>query len=473
MTNYNGIVQGTFGPKGGDGGDGNAAHPSGYDGGVGGSGGYALNIGGPRLGGGTYSPPGMDANYGIIAGGNGGSGGNGGVGFSGEINAPGGNGGSGGMGGPGVDLSGGATLSNGGIVSGGSGGAGGTGLLGGAGGVGGTGVDVESGSMFNGGLLEGGLGGTGGNDAAGGTGGVGVLLSGGTLTNDSDIDGGTGGTGGVGGSGGSGGTGVYLNGGTLINDGSITGGLQSVGRGDAVMFGSQPSALVFNDHANFYGDVGGFAVGDRIDVQGQAPTQVASDFDAPANADGGGVYDFSGSAGGDTFVWTAGTKQITLALAGDFAGEHFVLTPDGSGGTEVTLESAPPCYCRGTMIGSPDGAKPVERLAIGDRVTTAAGEARAVRWLGSRRIDCRRYPEPTTVWPIRVRAGAFGERLPARDLWVSPGHSLFVSGHLIQAGKLVNGASIAQVPRDWVEYWHVELDSHDVILAEGLPAERC
>ena len=36
---------------------------------------------------------------------------------------------------------------------------------------------------------------------------------------------------------------------------------------------------------------------------------------------------------------------------------------------------------------------------------------------------------------------------------------------------LVNGTTITRVEVDEVTYWHVELDSHDVILAENLPAE--
>jgi hypothetical protein len=48
---------------------------------------------------------------------------------------------------------------------------------------------------------------------------------------------------------------------------------------------------------------------------------------------------------------------------------------------------------------------------------------------------------------------------------------MLVDGVLIQAEKLINGATVAQLPRDLLEYWHVELDTHDVILAEGLPAE--
>jgi Hint domain len=36
---------------------------------------------------------------------------------------------------------------------------------------------------------------------------------------------------------------------------------------------------------------------------------------------------------------------------------------------------------------------------------------------------------------------------------------------------LLNGRGITQVARQVVEYWHVELDRHDVLLADGLACE--
>jgi hypothetical protein len=42
---------------------------------------------------------------------------------------------------------------------------------------------------------------------------------------------------------------------------------------------------------------------------------------------------------------------------------------------------------------------------------------------------------------------------------------------LIPALALVNGATIARTEVDEVTYWHVELESHDVLIANGLPAE--
>ena len=62
--------------------------------------------------------------------------------------------------------------------------------------------------------------------------------------------------------------------------------------------------------------------------------------------------------------------------------------------------------------------------------------------------------------------------MPHTDLLVSPDHAVFVDGKLICARQLINGTTIRQ-ETGWtaVEYFHVELDAHAILLAEGLPAE--
>ena len=130
------------------------------------------------------------------------------------------------------------------------------------------------------------------------------------------------------------------------------------------------------------------------------------------------------------------------------------------------------CYAAGTRIHTPRGAVPIELLRIGDHVLTVNGAARVVRWIGCRGIDIVRHSSPEQVQPIRVLANAFSERVPVRDLRVSPEHALLIDGVLVPARLLVNGTSIVrEAGCKKVVYHHIELDTHDVVLAENLPAE--
>jgi hypothetical protein len=132
----------------------------------------------------------------------------------------------------------------------------------------------------------------------------------------------------------------------------------------------------------------------------------------------------------------------------------------------------PVCFLAGTMIRTPQGGVAVETLHRGDLVVTADGHTMPVSWLGRQTVSTV-FGDPLRVLPIRVMAGALGDNLPTRDLLVSPDHALLVAGVLIQAGALVNGVSIVRetnVPQTIV-YYHVEVDDHALILAEGVPAE--
>jgi hypothetical protein len=132
------------------------------------------------------------------------------------------------------------------------------------------------------------------------------------------------------------------------------------------------------------------------------------------------------------------------------------------------------CFVRGTHILTDQGEVPVEALRVGDLAITSSGAQRPIKWLGHRRVNCAQHPRSYEALPVRICAHAFGPDKPHRDLYVSPGHALCldVAGEvLIRAHSLVNGATIQQVETDSVVYWHVELDSHDVLLAENLPAE--
>ncbi len=130
------------------------------------------------------------------------------------------------------------------------------------------------------------------------------------------------------------------------------------------------------------------------------------------------------------------------------------------------------CFLAGTRIATPAGETPVESLAIGDLVLTADGRAAPVKWVGVQTVVTL-FADPLRSFPVRITAGALDESLPVRDLLVSPDHALFLDGVLVQAGALVNGTTIVResaMPERFT-YFHVELDDHALILAEGVPAE--
>lgn len=133
---------------------------------------------------------------------------------------------------------------------------------------------------------------------------------------------------------------------------------------------------------------------------------------------------------------------------------------------------APPCFLRGTRIRTASGEVPVEDIVPGEVVITLGGGRRRVAWTGVRRLDLARHANPPAAWPVRIRRGAIANGVPARDLLVSPDHAMLLNRMLIPAHALVNGATVLR-DSAWrrLEYYHIALDAHDVLLAEGAAAE--
>jgi hypothetical protein len=139
------------------------------------------------------------------------------------------------------------------------------------------------------------------------------------------------------------------------------------------------------------------------------------------------------------------------------------------GDGEVIINYLGLCYLRGTRILTPIGETPVEDLRIGDRVVTRFGGTRVIKWIGRQDFAA----DETAQHPVRIQAGALGDAMPARDLFVSPGHALLVQDRLVLAKLLVNGITVTQapVPGAWIEYFNLDLGVHDCVIAEGMFAE--
>lgn len=246
------------------------------------------------------------------------------------------------------------------------------------------------------------------------------------------------------------------------NDGSIT-----------VDFGTHGTTLAPNvldingSPAGFGGTIRGFGPNDRIVLGNSTEKTPGSAKDVSLS------YDPKTGELTVTDIVAGHTYTESLHLTGTFDTDPANTLYDTVGPNGITISV--PCFAEGTRILTASGEIAVEALEVGDLVVIGREggvRTRGVVWIGHRHIALDRVKDRATVEPIRILAGAFGPGLPARDLTVSPDHAIFVDGALIEAKTLVNGATIQ---RDRaarrVTYYHVELDAHDVLLAEGLPAE--
>ena len=130
------------------------------------------------------------------------------------------------------------------------------------------------------------------------------------------------------------------------------------------------------------------------------------------------------------------------------------------------------CFYAGTRLATEHGEIAVEDVTAGTMVKTADGKILPVRWVGWSEISLR-FADPLRALPIRIQAGALADGVPSRDLLISPDHAIMLDDVLVQAGALVNGASITResdVPESF-RYYHVELATHELLLAENCPAE--
>jgi hypothetical protein len=170
-------------------------------------------------------------------------------------------------------------------------------------------------------------------------------------------------------------------------------------------------------------------------------------------------------------VKNTGTGQDVLVQLSTGLPYTFQFAADASGnGTLVTTE----CFAQGTRLRTPHGDVAIEELSVGDVLLTVSDEqhrSRPIRWIGRREVDLRRHPRPQDVRPVRIAPHAFGPDRPCRALYLSPNHALYLNDVLIPVRCLIDGRKIRQLAPRRVTYWHVELDHHDAIIAEGLPIE--
>lgn len=228
----------------------------------------------------------------------------------------------------------------------------------------------------------------------------------------------------------------------------------SDGTGDLLSDGPESGTLTDSQADTTFGDIG---------------ETLTSDATAFA-----GGYQGTFDSGGDTFiVVNTGAGTYIYSLAADPG----TVTPPANVTDFPTLENTASftvCFGAGTRIATPTGEKTVETLRVGDVVITADGREVPVLWIGLQKVHKLFTPAERFV-PVRVKAGALGDGLPHTDLVLTADHALIIDGIAINASALVNGTTVVYDPieslPDIVTYYHVETEGHEVILANGAPAE--
>lgn len=218
----------------------------------------------------------------------------------------------------------------------------------------------------------------------------------------------------------------------------------------------------------------------------------------------------------DLVLYTGSGQDFTVIPSGTEAGEYLFMLEDGrtiitnkdtirsydlSDGVEdgkldieamidssgqdgdIVTNAKVVCFMRGTMIQTKDGERAIETLRSGDEVLTMDNGYQAIQWIGNTSLSREALLANPNLRPIRIRAGAIGPGIPERDLLTSPQHRIFVRSAiaerlfgvgetLVPANKLllVPGIDIAGEV-DEVEYWHLLLDEHEIVFANGAASE--
>lgn len=192
---------------------------------------------------------------------------------------------------------------------------------------------------------------------------------------------------------------------------------------------------------------------------------------------------FSGADCADTRGKARPVPRPGAVMSKDSSGEAVVQYRDPKGEVKATMdtkksESVTVCFTPGTMIATPRGERAVETLKAGDRIITRDNGIQEIRWIGGRPLSWQDLAASPYLQPILVKAGALGNGLPEKDMYLSPNHRVLVSNDktalyfderevLVAAKHLVNNKTITQVESAGTAYIHFMFDHHEVVLSNG------
>ena len=262
-----------------------------------------------------------------------------------------------------------------------------------------------------------------------------------------------------------------------------------------------PTSFVFNaygwvnDNGSVDGDAGGpniptitasvddgsIDVGDLVTLSGMAPDVYDEFAGSPFDWDGAMRYSGTGTFGGQTgYVFRLEpTARVPDGYFVVFYNSPTAVLNDleayfDDPSSQTLGTTALTCFLAGTEVATAEGPVRVEELEIGARLQCATGGWCTAKWIGRQTVSTRFGPAERLM-PVRFAAGSLGEGLPHTDLTVTADHGMLVDGVICHAGALVNGTTITWVPLaemgETYTVYHIETEEHEIILANGAPAE--
>ncbi|MEY8883254.1 Hint domain-containing protein [Donghicola sp. XS_ASV15] len=137
-----------------------------------------------------------------------------------------------------------------------------------------------------------------------------------------------------------------------------------------------------------------------------------------------------------------------------------------------------PCFTPGSLIATRHGPRPVEELRVGDVLLTRDNGFRPVLWVGHSKYNLSGSTGGARLQPILIKANALGNGVPQSDLLVSPDHQMLLTRRfapsplattemLVPARHLLGQAGILVAPQREVEFVHVLMERHEILLADG------
>ncbi|WP_127562709.1 Hint domain-containing protein [Nioella ostreopsis] len=242
--------------------------------------------------------------------------------------------------------------------------------------------------------------------------------------------------------------------------------------GDLVSGTLTPSSNIIQPQDPEFTELGG-AVADTFEVgETYSDTLLIGDWVYQGYYDGapvGRIFLFQSTSNSSNYIFVSLDDTQTSGTdpsPGDW--------PDSVSATMLVKSNLAHCFWAGTEIATGSGCVVVEALGIGDEVLTADGQIRRIKWIG-RQTVMTRFGPAERLMPVRFAARSLGKDVPHSDLTVTADHGMLVEGVICHAGALVNGTTIRRVPLaemgETYTVFHIETEEHEIILANGAPAE--